>query len=112
MERRLTTIMVADVVGFSRMMEHAEEATAEQIALCHSLISKAVDAGGGRVFSRAELLDRVWGYGHVGYEHTVNSHINRLRAKIESDPTQPKFIVTVWGVGYKMNGSLDRELCA
>jgi len=66
----------------------------------------------GRVFSRAELLDRVWGYGHDGYEHTVNSHINRLRAKIENDPTHPELIVTVWGVGYKINASLDRERCA
>jgi DNA-binding response OmpR family regulator len=66
----------------------------------------------GRVFSRAELLDHVWGYGHEGYEHTVNSHINRLRAKIEDDPAHPEFIVTQWGVGYKMNGLLDRETCA
>lgn len=56
----------------------------------------------GRVFRRTELLDSVWGYGHAGYEHTVNSHINRLRAKIENDPAHPDFIVTVWGVGYKM----------
>ena len=66
----------------------------------------------GRVFSRAELLDHVWGYGHEGYEHTVNSHINRLRKKIENDPTRPKFIVTMWGVGYKMNGLFDHEHCA
>ncbi len=57
----------------------------------------------GRVFSRAQLLDQVWGYGHDGYEHTVNSHINRLRAKIEPDCTQPSLIVTVWGVGYKLD---------
>lgn len=57
----------------------------------------------GRVFSRAQLLDSVWGYGHDGYEHTVNSHINRLRAKIEPDPAQPTLIVTVWGVGYKFD---------
>ena len=56
----------------------------------------------GRVFSRAQLLDNVWGYGHDGYEHTVNSHINRLRSKIEPDPAQPELIVTVWGVGYKL----------
>ena len=56
----------------------------------------------GCVFSRAQLLDSVWGYGHDGYEHTVNSHINRLRAKIEPDPASPELIQTVWGVGYKM----------
>ncbi len=57
----------------------------------------------GRVFTRAHLLDQVWGYSHLGYDHTVNSHINRLRAKIEDDPRQPRFILTVWGVGYKFN---------
>ena len=57
----------------------------------------------GCVFSRAQLLDSVWGYGHDGYEHTVNSHINRLRAKIEACPSRPEHIVTVWGVGYKLN---------
>jgi len=55
----------------------------------------------GKVFTRSQLLDDVWGYGHDGYEHTVNSHINRLRAKIESDPAKPTHILTVWGVGYK-----------
>jgi len=55
----------------------------------------------GQVFTRSQLLDSVWGYGHDGYEHTVNSHINRLRAKIEAEPARPRFILTVWGVGYK-----------
>ncbi|MCE9659312.1 MAG: response regulator transcription factor [Burkholderiales bacterium] len=55
----------------------------------------------GRVFTRTQLLDQVWGYSHSGYEHTVNSHINRLRNKIERDPANPDFIQTVWGVGYK-----------
>lgn len=55
----------------------------------------------GRVFSRAQLLDKVWGYHHEGYEHTVNTHINRLRGKIEQDPARSEFINTVWGVGYR-----------
>jgi len=55
----------------------------------------------GRVYTRDQLLDQVWGYQHSGYEHTVNSHINRLRAKIERDPQNPEYIQTVWGVGYK-----------
>jgi len=55
----------------------------------------------GRVYTRTQLLDTVWGYGHDSYQHTVNSHINRLRAKIEDDPSQPRYILTVWGVGYR-----------
>jgi DNA-binding response OmpR family regulator len=55
----------------------------------------------GRVYTRTELLERVWGYGASGYEHTVNSHINRLRSKIEADPAHPRYIQTVWGVGYR-----------
>ncbi len=56
-----------------------------------------------QVFSRTELLSRVWGAGFDGYEHTVNSHINRLRNKIEADPQNPQFIATVWGVGYRFD---------
>lgn len=58
-----------------------------------------------QVFSRAQLLDSVWGYHHTGYEHTVNSHINRLRSKLEEDCTEPQIIQTVWGVGYKLNSA-------
>jgi DNA-binding response OmpR family regulator len=57
----------------------------------------------GRPFSRAELLQRVWGDGFDGYEHTVNSHINRLRSRIEDDPRNPQRVVTVWGVGYRFD---------
>ena len=55
----------------------------------------------GHVFTRAQLLDKVWGYRHDGYEHTVNSHISRLRTKIEANPAKPQHILTVWSVGYK-----------
>lgn len=55
----------------------------------------------GRAFGRGELLARVWGAAFDGYEHTVNSHINRLRTKVEDDPREPRRIVTVWGVGYR-----------
>ena len=57
----------------------------------------------GQVFSRADLLNRVWGSGFDGFEHTVNSHINRLRTKVEADPQEPRLIQTVWGVGYRFD---------
>ncbi len=61
----------------------------------------------GRAFRREELLNRVWGYQFSGYDHTVNSHINRLRAKIEPDPAHPRYIQTVWGIGYRFNPPED-----
>ena len=57
-----------------------------------------------QVYSRMELLNQVWGHRHEGYEHTVNTHINRLRNKIERDPATPRRILTVWGRGYKLAG--------
>jgi len=61
----------------------------------------------GKVFSRLSLLIQVWGYQHEGYEHTVNTHINRLRIKIESNPAEPERILTVWGKGYKFTSSAE-----
>ena len=58
-----------------------------------------------RVYTRAQLLDAVWGYSHDGYEHAINCHINRLRAKIEIDQAKPDLLQTVWGVGYKFSPS-------
>lgn len=55
----------------------------------------------GHTFTRQELLDKIWGYQFEGYEHTVNSHINRLRTKIEDDPSEPVYLKTVWGIGYR-----------
>ncbi len=54
-----------------------------------------------QVFSRAQLLDAVWGYSHDGYEATVNTHINRLRKKLKRSQDKDDFIKTVWGIGYK-----------
>ncbi|MGA7306247.1 MAG: response regulator transcription factor [Rhodothermales bacterium] len=61
----------------------------------------------GRAFSRQELLESVWGYDYSGYSHTVNSHINRLRSKIEKDPSDPHYIQTVWGIGYRFADKPD-----
>jgi DNA-binding response OmpR family regulator len=74
--------------------------TLREFDLLHFLARHA-----GRAFSRSELLQRVWGAGFEGYEHTVNSHINRLRTKIEDDPREPRRIVTVWGLGYRFDGA-------
>ena len=61
----------------------------------------------GKSFSREDLLNQVWGYEFSGYEHTVNSHVNRLRAKIEPDFSKPTYILTTWGVGYRFNDELS-----
>ena len=80
------------------------ELTAKEFGLLWHFVSHP-----GRVFTRGQLLDSGWGYGHAGYEHTVNSHINRLRAKIEADPAKPRYVITAWGVGYKFSGNEARE---
>ncbi len=72
------------------------ELTAKEFDLLHFFASNP-----GKAYKRSQLLDQVWGYGHDGYEHTVNSHMNRLRNKIEPDPDNIQYIKTIWGVGYK-----------
>ncbi|MGH8235895.1 MAG: winged helix-turn-helix domain-containing protein, partial [Steroidobacteraceae bacterium] len=72
------------------------ETTAREFDLLAFLMRNA-----GQTYSRAQLLDRVWGMRSDAYEHTVSSHINRLRAKLERDPTRPCYLLTVWGVGYR-----------
>lgn len=61
----------------------------------------------GRVYSRKQLLDIVWDYSFEGYENTVNTHVNRLRSKIELNPNKPRYVLTVWGVGYKFADELN-----
>ena len=78
------------------------ELTQKEFDLLHLLATHP-----GRTYTREQLLNTVWGYQYNGYEHTVNSHINRLRTKIEDDLSNPKFIRTSWGVGYWFNDSLE-----
>ena len=61
----------------------------------------------GKSFSRQRILNLVWGYDFEGYEHTVNSHINRLRSKIEPNMAEPTYILTSWGIGYRFNEELQ-----
>jgi len=63
----------------------------------------------GRAYSREELLRYVWGYEYRGYENTVNVHINRLRSKIEPDPSNPTYILTIRGVGYRFAEASELE---
>lgn len=55
-----------------------------------------------RPFSRMQLLEHIWGIKYEGYDRTIDSHVQRLRAKIEADPANPRYVQTVWGVGYKL----------
>ncbi|HEY0385488.1 MAG TPA: response regulator transcription factor [Pyrinomonadaceae bacterium] len=57
----------------------------------------------GRVFPRKYLLEKIWDYSYEGYDRTIDSHINRLRAKIEDNPENPSMVLTVWGIGYKFS---------
>lgn len=60
----------------------------------------------GKSYDRSKLLNIVWGYDFDGFEHTVNSHINRLRNKIEPNLQKPIYILTTWGIGYRFNEEL------
>jgi two-component system alkaline phosphatase synthesis response regulator PhoP len=74
------------------------ELTPKEFDLLHLLASHP-----GKTYTREQLLNILWGYQYNGYEHTVNSHINRLRSKIEPDISKPKYILTSWGIGYRFN---------
>jgi DNA-binding response OmpR family regulator len=78
------------------LKENPLEVTVKEFDLLELFINNP-----GRAFSRADLLTRIWGYQFEGYEHTVNTHINRLRNKIEEDAAHPLYLQTVWGVGYR-----------
>lgn len=75
--------------------------TAKEFALLSFLASNA-----GRVYSREQLLEQIWGYNYYGDARTVDVHIRHLREKIEEDPGNPRLILTVWGTGYKFREEL------
>ncbi len=101
------TNSVNDAISFGELSIYPNKRVIELRGDTFDLTSKEFDllmlfaTNPGRAYSRQELLDVVWGYQYNGYSHTVNSHINRLRSKIERDPSDPTFIKTVWGVGYR-----------
>ncbi len=110
--RRLTSLQVAakpetDSIRLGELTIDIERREVRSGDACIDLTAKEFDLlahfarSPGRVLTRSQLLQHVWGYGHSGYEHTVNTHINRLRSKIERDPNRPQVIETVWGVGYR-----------
>jgi len=78
------------------------ELTPTEFKLLHTLAGQP-----GWVFTRLQLIDQVQGYSFEGYERTVDAHIKNLRRKLESDPRNPQYIITVYGVGYKMGGGLN-----
>ena len=76
--------------------ERQVELTPKEFDLLRLFASNA-----GRVFPRKYLLEKIWDYSYEGYDRTIDSHINRLRAKIEENPENPQMVLTVWGIGYK-----------
>ncbi|GAB5408809.1 MAG: response regulator transcription factor [Balneolaceae bacterium] len=98
---------VQDHISFGELSIYPNKRIIELADVQLELTSKEFDllmlfaTNPGRAYSRQQLLDIVWGYQYNGYSHTVNSHINRLRSKIEKDAANPVFIQTVWGVGYR-----------
>ncbi len=101
----LDTVAIGEIVIEPRSREVSVRGGAIQLTAREFDLLLFFCRNPGRVFRRLELLKDVWGYAYEGYEHTVNSHINRLRAKIEADPNEPSLILTVWGVGYKFDPS-------
>jgi two-component system alkaline phosphatase synthesis response regulator PhoP len=78
--------------------EQEWELTPMEFGLLNALMSNP-----GRAFSRMELLERVQGFSYDGYERTIDVHIKNLRKKIEADPGNPRYLLTVFGVGYRLN---------
>jgi len=72
-------------------------------------ILKLLASAPGHVYSRQDLLSAIWETAYEGYKRNIDPHVNRLRTKIEENPKKPKYILTVWGIGYKFNDSLSEH---
>lgn len=106
------TLSKKDLLAFTNLVIDTDKRTATKNNVRLDLTQKEFElltilAGSpGKSFSRQDLLNLVWGYEFEGLEHTVNSHINRIRAKIESDMAKPNYILTTWGYGYRFNENI------
>jgi two-component system, OmpR family, alkaline phosphatase synthesis response regulator PhoP len=99
-EKDITAGILKIEPSFKRVLLKGKrlELTPKEFELLYLLASHP-----GRTYTREQLLNLIWGDQYNGFEHTVNSHINRLRSKIEEDLSSPKFILTTWGMGYRFN---------
>ncbi|HEY3083622.1 MAG TPA: response regulator transcription factor [Chloroflexota bacterium] len=95
---RYSTLKISPGGRIVEVGERAVDLTAKEFDLLYFLARNA-----GQVFSREQLLDQVWDYHFVGDASTVTVHVRRLREKIEPDPVRPRYVKTVWGVGYKFD---------
>ena len=98
-------IEVGDLVIDKRRHEVSRAGARIDLTPLEFQILELLAAEPGRAWSRNDLLDRVWSTDYEGYQRNIDPHINRLRKKLESDPKNPKYVLTVRGVGYKLNES-------
>ena len=96
------TLHIADLeIDVSKRLVKRDEEVIELTPIEFDLL-KAMAEHPGQVFTRLQLLDRVQGEAYEGYDRTIDSHIKNLRKKIEPNPEKPRYIITVYGVGYKL----------
>ena len=99
-------IQIGDLVIDKRRHEVTRDGVLVDLTPLEFQILERLASEPGRAWSRNDLLDQVWSTDYEGYQRNVDPHINRLRQKIEPDPKNPRYVLTVRGVGYKLNDSL------
>ena len=98
-------IEVGDLVIDKRRHEVTRSGTLIELTPLEFQILELLATEPGRAWSRNALLDQVWSTDYEGYQRNIDPHINRLRKKLEADPKDPQYVLTVRGVGYKLNES-------